>query len=89
MNKQQLMSLRQQAHKLKPVVIIGTNELTDAVHDEIDCALTAHELIKVRVNARDKQHRELMTQQICDRHHAELVQVIGHIVAIYRKSEEG
>ncbi|WP_195829430.1 YhbY family RNA-binding protein, partial [Bordetella pertussis] len=50
--------LRSAAHPLRPVVLIGDNGLTDAVLKEIDLALTAHELIKVRAGGDDREARE-------------------------------
>lgn len=88
MKKETRMQLRHQSHHLKPVVIIGANELTEAVHAEIERALESHDLIKIRINARDKTHRSEMVQQICTHHQAFLIQTIGHTVTIYRKSEE-
>jgi len=48
--------LRKKAHALKPVVMIGQHGLTDAVLAEIDLALNAHELIKVRVRGSEKMN---------------------------------
>ncbi|MCG8427348.1 MAG: ribosome assembly RNA-binding protein YhbY [Chromatiales bacterium] len=73
------------AHHLKPVVIIGQNGLTPAVINEIDIALGAHELIKVRVNAGDRDERQSLTNAICDETKAQLVQTIGHIAVFYRR----
>lgn len=84
-----IKKLKMQAHKLNPVVIIGGNGLTENVHNEIDAALKAHELIKIRVNALDKEERAEMVAEICDRHDAALVQTIGHVVVIYREREDG
>ena len=39
---------RAEAHHLNPVVMIGSDGLTDAVKKETDAALKAHGLIKVR-----------------------------------------
>ncbi|WP_195846993.1 YhbY family RNA-binding protein, partial [Bordetella pertussis] len=58
--------LRSAAHPLRPVVLIGDNGLTDAVLKEIDLALTAHELIKVRAGGDDREAREAMLATICD-----------------------
>lgn len=80
--------LRGLAHHLKPVVIIGNQGLTDAVQLEIEQALLTHELIKIRVNAKDKSERRTMIHQICEERDAKLVQTIGHLAVIYRKSEE-
>jgi RNA-binding protein len=87
MDKKQLLRLRGEAHKLKPVVIIGSNGLTAAVHQEIELALESHELIKVRVNAKDRTARKTMINQICEEHKAEEINQIGHIVAIFRRAE--
>lgn len=78
--------LKARAHALKPVVITGQNGLSDAVINEIDLALEHHELIKVRINASDRAERLMMSAEICQRLSAEMIQSIGHIIAIYRKA---
>jgi RNA-binding protein len=78
--------MRAKAHSLKPVVITGQNGVTPAVLNEIDLALEHHELIKVRVNAADREDRKTMIQQICTDSSAELIQAIGHVVTLYRKT---
>lgn len=88
LTKDQILKLKAKAHGLKPVVTIGNNELTPAVHHEIDIALNAHELIKIRVNALDKAHRQTMTDTLCAEHKATLIGIIGHIVIVYRKNED-
>ena len=78
--------MRAKAHSLKPVVITGQNGVSPAVLNEIDLALEHHELIKVRVNAGDREDRRAMIQQICTDTSAELIQTIGHVVTLYRKT---
>jgi RNA-binding protein len=78
--------MRAKAHSLKPVVITGQNGVTPAVLNEIDLALEYHELIKVRVNAADREDRRAMIQQICTDSSAELIQAIGHVITLYRKT---
>ena len=73
------------AHHLKPVVIIGSNGLTDNVNAEIDRALNDHELIKIRISEQEREVRRSVADTILTTHHAELVKTIGHIVAIYRQ----
>jgi RNA-binding protein len=53
---------RSSAHHLDPVVMIGGEGLTPAVSKEIDHALNAHGLIKVRVFSDDRPAREAMLQ---------------------------
>ena len=79
--------LRAKAHSLKPVVITGQHGITPAVLNEINLALDHHELIKVRVNAGQREERQAMITQICTETTAELIQAIGHIVTLYRKAK--
>jgi len=76
--------LKAQAHKLKPVVLIGNQGLTPAVIKELERALNDHELIKLRVASEDRLLRREMINMICLTLQAELVQVIGAIGVIYR-----
>ena len=57
-------ALRKKAHSLKPVVMIGQHGLTDAVLAEVDIALNAHELIKIRIRGADKNKRTEQCAQI-------------------------
>lgn len=85
LSPEKFKQLKQQAHALHPIVLLGAKGLTDAVQKEIDVALNAHELIKVRLNAPDHATRDEMIKAICDIQHAELIVQIGHLIAIYRK----
>ena len=87
MNNDLKKLLKSRAHALKPVVITGQQGVTPAVLNEIDLALEHHELIKVRVNAADRENRQAMIQDILAASSAELIQSIGHIIAIYRRSK--
>ena len=80
--------LRAAAHKLSPVVIIGDKGLGDSVLAEIDGALTAHELIKVKAVTDNRALREGWQTQICARLAAEPVQLIGKILVVYRLNPE-
>ncbi|MDD2768006.1 MAG: ribosome assembly RNA-binding protein YhbY [Methylococcus sp.] len=80
--------LRAKAHKLKPVVITGQAGVTPGVLGEINLALDHHELIKVRVNASNREARAEMTALICGESGAELVQSLGHVITLFRKSPE-
>ncbi|MGD9551380.1 MAG: YhbY family RNA-binding protein [Burkholderiaceae bacterium] len=72
------------AHHLEPVVMVGADGLTAAVKKEIDAALTAHGLIKVRVFLDDRSARELMYQQLADELSAAPVQHIGKLLVLWR-----
>lgn len=74
---------KSEAHSLKPVVMIGQAGLTAAVIAEIEIALDCHELIKVRIRA-ERDARKEIANEICSTTCAELIQVIGQIIVIYR-----
>jgi RNA-binding protein len=77
-------ALRKKAHSLKPVVMIGQHGLTDAVLAELDIALNAHELIKVRIRGAGKNKRTKQCAQIEHQLNAEMVHQIGGIAVLYR-----
>jgi RNA-binding protein len=76
--------LKARAHPLEPIVTVGHDGLTDAVLKEIDGALTAHELIKVRVNASDRTVRRALFEEIGVRTDAEAVQQVGKVLVLWR-----
>jgi RNA-binding protein len=75
---------RAAAHHLHPVVQIGNEGLTDAVAKEIDGALKAHGLIKIRVFSDDRTAREAMLGELAERMNAAPVQHIGKLLVLWR-----
>ena len=84
----QRRELRAQAHALHPLVIIGQQGLTPQVLHEIDVALRAHALIKVRVFSEDRTERESMLSRIADELEAAPVQHLGKVLILWRPFEE-
>lgn len=79
--------LRRLGHKLKPVVIIASRGLTNAVNAEIDRALSDHELIKVKFSAGDRAAK-ILGEQICRSQNAESIQAVGNILLIFRRANK-
>ena len=75
---------RAEAHHLSPVVLVGGDGLTPNVRKEIDAALNAHGLIKVRVFSDDRAARELMYQELAADLNAAPVQHIGKLLVLWR-----
>jgi len=75
---------RAAAHHLKPVVLIGSAGLSATVQKEVDAALTAHGLIKVRVADDARAAREHICQQLCQALGAAPVQHIGKLLVLWR-----
>ena len=78
--------LRAEAHKLHPTVIIGDKGLTGEVLAEVDRALKAHELVKVRAATDDRDARNVWMESICEKLGAHPVQQIGKILVVYREN---
>ena len=81
-------ALKARAHGLEPVVLVGDKGLTAAVLAEIDRALAAHELIKVRVQA-ERGERTVLLAEICTGTRALPVQQIGKMLVVFRKRPPG
>ncbi len=88
LSNKQKQFLKGLAHSLKPVVQLGANGLTEGVVAEIDSALSHHELIKVKVPTDDKEEKALIMDAIIRETEAVKVQVIGHVLILFRPSEE-
>ena len=79
---------RSEAHHLDPVVMVGSDGLTDNVKKEIDAALSAHGLIKVRVFSDDRVAREAMFQSVTEDLSAAPIQHIGKLLVLWRPKVE-
>jgi RNA-binding protein len=77
--------LRARAHALHPILQLGEKGLTDAVIAEIERALAAHELIKIRAAPLSRDAREVALASICEGTHAQAVQHIGKVLVLYRQ----
>lgn len=75
---------RADAHHLDPVVLIGGEGLTPAVRKEVDAALTAHGLIKVRVFSDERDTREAILATLADELGAAPIQHIGKLLVLWR-----
>ena len=75
---------RADAHHLDPVVMIGGDGLTPAVVKEIDAALNAHGLIKVRVFSDERETRAAHFVTLADSLGAAPIQHIGKLLVLWR-----
>ena len=87
---------RAEAHHLNAVVMIGSGGLTASVKKEVDAALSAHGLIKVRAQLDDRPARDAVFQELATDLNAAPIQHIGKLLVLWRpipekekKAEEG
>ena len=88
LNNTIIKKLKKEAHNLNPVVLIGKQGLTDSVLNEIDVALQAHELIKIRLPKITKQDQQSSIKHIANTLDAEHIQTVGHVVVLFRKKNK-
>jgi RNA-binding protein len=81
-------ALQARAHLLRPVVIVGSKGLTDAVLKEVDVALRSHELIKIKLTSSDRDERTAQLRHLSEAAAANPVQQIGKVVVLYRQRLE-
>ena len=80
--------LQAKAHPLDPVVLLGGNGLTEAVIKEVDRALTAHGLIKVKIPSDDREERTAIFEELADNLGAAKIPQIGKLLVLFRPIPE-
>jgi RNA-binding protein len=81
-------ALRAEAHHLRPTVHIGHQGLTDALRASLDDALRTHELVKCHLVKRADVSAKVAAGELATSLGAEVVQVIGRTVSLYRENPE-
>ena len=77
--------LRGLGHHLDPVVQVGKDGLTEGLVGALDVALTTHELIKIKLGESAGADRRAIGAALAEAAGADLVQVLGRTVLIYRR----
>jgi RNA-binding protein len=80
--------LRAIGHRLKPLVTVAGNGLSDGVRGELERALDDHELIKVKLAVGSREARDAVLEELLETHGAELVQRVGNTALIMRRSAD-
>ncbi|TBL75368.1 ribosome assembly RNA-binding protein YhbY [Paenibacillus thalictri] len=80
--------LRSEAHHLNPIFQVGKGGVNEHMVKSIEEALEVRELIKVSVLNNCLEDKENIARQLADETDAELVQVIGKIIVLYKQSRE-
>ena len=76
------------AHNLNPVIIVGDKGLSETLMEELNRALSDHELIKVKVAIGDRDDRAQLIETLAKDSGAELVQTIGKIAILLRRNKK-
>lgn len=80
--------LRAEAHHLTPIFQVGKGGTNDHLIRHIEEALEARELIKVSILNNNDDDRHEIASELSERSGAELVQVIGKTIVLYKESRD-
>ena len=89
MTGKQRAQFRAQANHLEPLFQVGKGGMSDALIKQTDDALRARELIKVKVLLESSPITPRETaDELAKATGAEVIQVIGGVIVLYRESKE-
>ncbi len=88
MTTKQRAALRSMANTMDPVLHIGKDGINDNLVQQAWDVLEARELIKVTVQRNAPMDAREACEELCERTHAEPIQVIGSKFVIYRKARK-
>ncbi|MFJ7737894.1 ribosome assembly RNA-binding protein YhbY [Lysinibacillus sp. NPDC097287] len=78
--------LRAEAHHLTPIFQVGKGGVSDEMTKQIREALEVRELIKVRILDNCEDEKQEVAEALAKGARAELVQLIGLTVVLYKES---
>lgn len=88
LSEKQRKYLRGLAHGRDPIVMVGQSGLSAGVTRELDLALDAHELVKVRARVGDREERDTVLAELGRQTSSVLVQRIGNVGVFYRPHKD-
>jgi RNA-binding protein len=80
--------LRSKAHHLNPIFQVGKGGVNENMITQITDVLEARELIKVSVLQNCDEDKDVVAEQLAKGAQAELVQIIGSTIVLYKESRE-
>ncbi|HEY4553854.1 MAG TPA: ribosome assembly RNA-binding protein YhbY [Bacillaceae bacterium] len=80
--------LRSQAHHLDPIFQVGKGGVNENMIKQVNEALEARELIKISILQNCEEDKDTVAETLVEGTKAELVQVIGKIIILYKESKE-
>ncbi|NLI68888.1 MAG: ribosome assembly RNA-binding protein YhbY [Bacilli bacterium] len=80
--------LRSKAHHLKAIFQVGKDGVNENMINQLNDVLEKRELIKVRVLKNCLLDKETIAEQLAEGTGAEVVQMIGSHIVLYKESKE-
>ncbi|WP_088008059.1 ribosome assembly RNA-binding protein YhbY [Indiicoccus explosivorum] len=78
--------LRSEAHHLDPIFQVGKGGVSETMLKQLEDALEKRELIKISILQNNEEDKHEVAEELARGTGAELVQLIGHTVILYKQS---
>lgn len=78
--------LRSEAHHVDPIFQVGKGGVNEAMLVQIAEALEKRELVKISILQNNEDDKNEVAEKLAKGTKAELVQLIGHTVVLYKQS---
>jgi len=80
--------LRGLGHHLSPLIMIGKEGVTDNLLKALEAVLTAHELVKVKIQEGCPSDREETAELLAQKTKSRIAQIIGKTFLLFRENKE-
>lgn len=80
--------LRSKANRLKPIFQVGKVGVNENMVEQIAEALEKREIIKVSILQNCMEEKDTVAAELVEGAEAELVQIIGNNIVLYKESQE-
>jgi RNA-binding protein len=84
----QIKLLKKNAHKLKPIVMISSNGLSESLINELENSLMHHELLKIKISCSDREDRKKIITYLLEKTSSHLIQSIGKVAVIFKQNNQ-
>jgi len=81
-------ALAARANRLKARLRVGQKGVTEALVEELRRMFTTDDLIKVRIDAEDRDEVRQVAAELCERVPCHLIQRVGRVVIVYHRGAE-
>jgi RNA-binding protein len=80
--------LRGLGHHLSPLAMIGKDGVTDNLIAALEAVLTAHELVKIKIQDGCPYAREEAAELLAQKTRSRIAQIIGKTFLLFRENKE-
>jgi RNA-binding protein len=80
--------LRSKAHHLDPIFQVGKGGVNENMVKQVAEALEARELFKISVLQNCEEDKNVVAEQLAEGTGADIVQIIGNTIVLYKESME-